>query len=167
MAKNNYTPLKVIPNENDLKMIVSNFEYKKIENSELPEVIFQNGLVEKCNSFIAAASGSTDGMLYSFTGIRPDKGNVVDEHPFVFYYDNNDPSKNFGGVIHHGDWENRTYPLENWQIEALESSGITASFTYKSIPPGSSGSLDLLRSNGILEGISTQFEILFKNNPNQ
>lgn len=162
MPKNQYTPLDNLPDENHLKKMISNFEYKRINTNELPSPIDNNGLVEKCNSFILAASGSTDGMLYSFVGIRPDKGNVADEHPFVLYYDYNDPKNNFGGIIHHGDWNGRTTPLDNTQISAMSASGLTASFTYKTIPTEGSGSLDELRQNGMLEGLSDQFEILFK-----
>ena len=122
-------------------------------------------LVEVKSSGSLSISGSTAGMLYTFVGLRLDKGNVIDEHPFVLYYDYNDPSKNFGGIIHHGDWQERTKQLEPWQVAALGASGMTASFTYKSIPPGSSGSLDDLRANGVLDGISEQFNILFKNKP--
>ena len=165
MGKNHFSPLEDLPNEDDLKKIISNFEYKKIENNELPYPIFNNGLVNKCNSFLLAASGSSEGMLYSFVGIRPDKGDVIDEHPFVYYYDYNDASKNFGGIIHHGDWSSRTTPMEEWQIAALNSSGLTASFNYKTIPPGGSGSLNDLKANGMIEGLSDQFEILFNNKP--
>jgi len=162
MAKNQYTSLDKLPDENDLKKMISNFEYKRINTNELPSPIGNNGLVGKCNSFILAASGSTEGMLYSFVGIRPDKGDMADEHPFVFYYDYNDSTKNFGGIIHHGDWKDRTTLLDNTQIAAMIASGLTASFTYKTIPTASSGSLDDLRQNGMLEGLSDQFEILFK-----
>jgi len=44
----------------------------------------------------------------------------------------------------------------------MSASGLTASFTYKTIPTTGSGSLDDLRQNGMLEGLSDQFEILFK-----
>jgi len=162
MSKCEFTSLDEIPNENDLKNIVSNFEYKRISKNDLPSPININGLSNKCNSFIAAASGSTDGIHYSIVGIRPDKGNLVDEHPFVFYYDYNDPSKNFGGIIHHGDWNERTTLLNQEQISALNASGLTANFTYKSIPFSGSGSLEDLRKNGMLEGLSDQFEILIK-----
>lgn len=165
MPKNQFSPLDNLPSEEDIKKLVSNFEYKKIEISELPSPFNNNGLVNRCNSFIVCASGSTAGMLYSFVGLRPDKCDVIDEHPFVCYYDYNDPSKNFGGIIHHGTWDGRTFPLEPWQIAAIDASGMTANFTYKSIPPDSSGSLDDLRSNGMLNGLSKQFEILFRNKP--
>jgi hypothetical protein len=163
MASNQFSPLENLPNEDDLKKMVENFQYKKIETHQLPNEIFTNGLSQKFNSVIVAASGSTAGMLYSFVGLRPDKGGVIDEHPFVYYYDNNDSSKNFGGIIHHGDWDQRTYQLEQWQLDAMASSGLTASFTYKEIPSGSSGSLEDLRENGMLDGLSSQFETLFKN----
>jgi len=163
MGSNKFSKLEDLPNENDIKKIVNNFEYKKIENHDLPKPIDSNGLISKCNSFVLCASGSTEGMLYSFTGLRPDKGNVIDEHPFVFYYDYNDPSNNFGGIIHHGNWSGRTVKLEPWQIAAMDSSGLTANFTYKGIPPGDSGSLSDLNDKGMLKGVSDQFQILINN----
>ena len=48
----------------------------------------------------------------------------------------------------------------------MDASGLTTNFTYKSIPPDSSGSLEDLKNNGMLKGLSKQFEILIKNNPN-
>lgn len=165
MSKNQFCPLDDLPNEEELKKIVPNMTFKKITNNELPSQIKNNGLVKECNSFIAAASGSLNGTLYSFIGIRPDKGNVIDEHPFVFYYDHNDASNNFGGIINHGNWSERTIPMEQKQIDAMTASGITANFTYKTVPFGSTGSLMDLKKNGILDGISTQFDILMKNNP--
>lgn len=163
MAANQFSPIENLPDENEMKSLVGNFQYKKMEINGLPEVIKENKLTSKFNSAIVAASGSTTGMLYAVVGLRPDKGNVIDEHPFVFYYDYTDNSKNFGGIIHHGKWDQRTYPLTKWQLDALESSGLTASFMYKEIPPYGSGSLDDLRTNGMLDGLSSQFETLFKN----
>lgn len=55
MPKNQYTPLSELPDENDLKKMISNFEYKRIETNQLPNPIINNGLVNKCNSFILAA----------------------------------------------------------------------------------------------------------------
>lgn len=141
MSKNKFTKLEEIPKEADLKKIVLNLEYKKVRNTDLPEPIIENGLISKCNSFIVTASGSAAGMLYSLVGIRPD-GDNVDEHPIVYYYNYVNPSESFGGIIHHGDWDGRTTPLESEQINAMTISGLTADFTYKSIPPDASGSLE-------------------------
>lgn len=162
MAKNQFSPLENLPNEEDLKSLVSNFEYRRLEIHELPEPIASNGLTKKCNSFILGASGSTSGMLYTVNGLRPD-GKDMDQNPFVFYYDYEDSAKNFGGIIHHGDWPERTIPLEQHQIDAMIASGLTASFSYKGIPLGATGSLGDLNTNGLLEGISEQFDILFIN----
>lgn len=161
---NEFSPLSSLPNEDELKNLISNLQYKRLDVHELPTVIASNGLVSKFNSSIIAASGSTEGMLYSIVGIRPDK-NDIDEHPFVFYYDHSDSSKNFGGIIHHGDWHERTVPMEPDQIAAMSASGLTASFTYKQIPPNSSGSLNELFNNGMISGYTKQFEILMKNKP--
>ncbi len=162
MAKTSFTPLDSIPKEEDLTKMINNLEYKKIEISQLPSPLDKNGLVSKCNSFVLASSGSTDSTVYSFVGIRPDHNNV-DEHPIVLYYDRLDQSKNFGGIIHHGNWPDRTVPLTPEQTTALSASGITANFTYKSIPSGASGSLNDLNINGMLQGLSAQFDILLKN----
>ncbi len=88
---------------------------------------------------------------------------MIDEQPFVFYYNRKNPSKNFGGIIHHGDWPGRTVSMETWQTEALARSGLTAEFTYKSIPHDGFGSLYDPHENWMLEGITKQFEMLFKN----
>lgn len=162
MAKNQFSPQQDLPDENELKKLITNFNYRRLEIADLPPEIATNGLTTKCNSFILGASGSTSGMLYSFVGIRPD-GNDIDENPFVYYYDYTDANKNFGGIIHHGDWQLRTVPMSSEQMNAMAASGLTASFTYKGIPTGASGSLNDLKSNGMLDGFSDQFEILFRN----
>lgn len=156
---NKFSPISNLPNRSELESIVDNLEYKRIDVSELPEEIKGNGLTDKFNSVIIAASGSTDSMVYSVIGLRPD-GDDIDEHPFVFYYDNNNPSSNFGGIIHHGNWPGRTFELSENQKTALNLSGLTASFTYKDIPTNSSGSLYDLQKKGMLEGITSQFKIL-------
>ena len=164
MSKNKFSPLPVLPAESDLGKIVCLFEYKRVYRSELPTPLNTHPLTEKCNSFLLASSGTTQTeVVYTVIGIRPDKGDVIDEHPFVFYYNRKDPAKNFGGIIHHGDWPGRTVSMETWQTEALARSGLTAEFTYKSIPPDGFGSLYDLHENGMLEGITKQFEMIFKN----
>lgn len=163
MAKNRFTQLTDLPSREELERLVDNMGYIKLEVNKLPDEVKNNGLSGKFNSVILCASGSTESMVYSAVGIRPDKGGVADEHPFVFYYDNNDPSGSFGGIIHHGDWPGRTTSLSQTQIDALDASGLTASFAYKGIPQDSSGSLDDLNRNGMLEGVSKQFQILLDN----
>lgn len=145
MAKNQFSPQQDLPDENELKKLITNFNYRRLEIADLPPEIAKNGLTTKCNSFI-----------------RPD-GNDIDENPFVYYYDYTDAEKNFGGIIHHGDWQLRTVPMSTEQMNAMVASGLTASFTYKGIPTGASGSLNDLKSNGMLDGFSDQFEILFRN----
>lgn len=163
---NQFSRLDDIPEKSELENMIGNIEYRRVEIHELPLAIQSNGLTNKCNSFILAASGSTDGMLYTLVGVRPDGPNI-DEHPFLYYYDNNDATKNFGGIIHHGNWNDRTTPLTQQQILAISASGITASFTYKGIPNGASGSLYDLNANGMLEGITEQFRIFLNNQENE
>ena len=100
MSKNKFSPLPVLPAESDLGKIVCLFEYKRVYRSELPTPLNTHPLTEKCNSFLLASSGTTQTeVVYTVIGIRPDKGDVIDEHPFVFYYNRKDPAKNFGGII--------------------------------------------------------------------
>ena len=156
-----FTKLTQFPEEADFSALVGNLEYVKITIDQLPYPINENRLVAKCNSFILAASGSSQGNYYSCIGLRPDKEDI-DEHPIVFYYDKDDSSRNFGGIIHHGDWDGRTTPMEQWQLDAMATSGMTAQFTYKGIAPKSSGSLDDLAQKRMLTGLSRQFELLKK-----
>jgi len=152
MKKNKFTRIPNIPSREKLQNLVPNLTYKKLTVDELPVEIKSNGLISKFNSVIAAASGSTAGdMVFIFNGIRIDH-NKIDEHPFVIYFDETDNTKDFGGIIDHGDWPDRTTFLEPWQETAISASGITASFSYKGIPPGTSGSLYDLEDNGMLEG---------------
>jgi len=163
MTKNKFTRLPRIPPRQQLENLVPNLTYKKLTVDELPDEIKSNGLTTKFNSVIAAASGSTTGaMVFVFTGIRID-GNEIDEHPFVIHFDASDETKDFGGIIHHGDWPGRTTSLEPWQETAISASGITADFAYKGIPHRTSGSLYDLHDNGMLEGFKKQADILFKN----
>ncbi len=163
MKKNKFTRIPIIPARTTLENLVPNLTYKKLKVDELPVEIKSNGLTNKFNSVIAAASGSTGGtMVFAFNGIRIDH-DQIDEHPFVIYLDSNDPTKNFGGIIDHGDWPDRTTFLEPWQESAISASGITADFAYKGIPPGTSGSLYDLDNNGLLYGFKKQASILFKN----
>jgi len=161
MAQNEFHALEHIPDEKELQKLVPNLCYVRINTDALPEVIRSNGLAQKCNSFLIAASGSNNDICYTAIGLRPDKNNtVIDEHPFVFYYNGKDTTKNFCGIINHGNWDQRTVPLEQAQIDALSACGLTASFTYKTIPDSASGQLSDLSKNGMLVGISKQFDVL-------
>ena len=112
MSQNEFHQLDRIPKEEDLEKIVSNFWFVRVNSDSLPEAIRLNGLSQKCNSFLVAASGSSGGICYSAVGLRLDNNNtVIDEHPFVFYNDKTDPSRSFGGIINHGNWHERTVPL--------------------------------------------------------
>jgi len=163
MKKNKFTRIPIIPPRSIMENLVPNLTYKKLTVDELPDEIKSNGLTNKFNSVIAAASGSTGGaIVFTINGIRIDH-DKIDEHPFVMYFDADDPTKNFGGIIDHGDWPDRTTFLESWQETAISASGITANFAYKGIPHWTSGSLYDLDDNGMLEGFKKQAAILFKN----
>lgn len=165
MSKKKYSPLNNLPQREVFEKLVGNLEYKRIETTELPSEIQNNELIKKWNSCILAASGSTETMCYTIVGLRPDENNtVIDEHPIVVGYDNLNPSHNFGGIINHGKWKGRTLELEQYQIDLLNTCGLHSGFTYKGIPPKTSGSLYELNENGMLEGVTKQFNILLKNN---
>lgn len=166
MGKNKFTRIENIPSREKLEAIVPNLTYKYLRIEELPDEFKSYGLISKFNSVIAAASGTTTGvMVFAFNGVRIDHPKI-DEHPFLIYFDGNDQTKDFGGIIDHGDWPDRTTYLESWQEEAISASGITASFMYKGIPPQSSGSLYDLDDNGMLEGFKKQMTTLFINKNN-
>jgi len=167
MKKNKFTKIVKLPNKRDLESLIPNLTYKKLEVDQLPEEIKSNGLINKFNSVIGAASGSTFGvMVFAFNGIRIDH-DKIDEHPFVIFFDESDPTNNFGGIIDHGDWPDRTTFLEPWQEAAISASGLTANFVYKGIPPGTSGSLYDLKDNKMLDGFIKQVDILIKNKPDK
>jgi hypothetical protein len=165
MKKNKFTRIPIIPTRTTLENLIPNLTYKKLKVDELPHEIKSNGLTSKFNSVLVAASGSTGGtMVFTFNGIRIDH-DKIDEHPFVIYFDGTDSTKDFGGIIDHGDWPDRTTSLEPWQETAISASGITADFSYKGILPGTSGSLYDLDDNGMLTGFKKQATILIKNKP--
>ena len=169
MSNNNiYSPLpsKVMPSEDKLNSLVTDMCYARVNDlNVLPPEMKSNGLTQKFNSVVFAASASDTGICYTAIGLRPDKNNtVIDEHPFVFYYDKYDSSKNFWGIIHHGNWDGRTFPDKKVEA-ALSASGLTAEFTYKQIPPGSSGLLLSLSANGMLNGFIKQQEIVYQQIP--
>ncbi|MBL7867161.1 MAG: hypothetical protein JNM71_03995 [Flavobacterium lindanitolerans] len=167
-TKANFTQLDNVPDKETMSSLVDNLQYKRICTDFLPDEIKSNGLVTKFNSVIIAASGSTETMCYTIVGLRPDQGNtVIDEHPFVIGYNNNHPTQSFGGIIHHGDWNGRTQNLTQEQINILNTSGLTAEFTYKDIPMNTSGSLYDLHQKNMLEGISDQFITLLKRYNNE
>lgn len=163
MKRNKFFRLNSIPKRKYLENIVPNLTYKRMTIDELPSEIKSHPLTKKFNSVIAAASASSSGtMRFTFSGVRIDNGSV-DEHPFVFCYGALGVGDDFGGIIDHGSWNQRTIPLEPWQEKAMAASGLTANFVYKGIPPGASGSLYDLKENGMLEGFSKQFSVLLKN----
>jgi len=160
---NKFTLLEKNPPINAWLKLGNNLEYNRVPVSDLPEEVRENGLTTKFNSAIVAISGSTEHTVVSVIGLRPDKGNVIDEHSMVYYYDNVNSINNFGGIIHHGNWQGRTTTMTDQQVAAIEASGLTAAFTYKEIPLPGSGSLQNLDEKGMLTGLSKQFKILIEN----
>ncbi len=149
---NNYIPL----NTYGLKQI-----------NELPDFIQQNGLTKNFNSALVVASGSTAYNFYGVIGYRPDEGNtVIDEHAFVYLRDN-DTNEILGGILHHADYEGRTSPIPQNIQDALTVSGVTASISFSRMPDIVAGSLDDLLKQGILSGVSANFNISFSKLKNQ
>lgn len=144
---NNYIPL-------------NSYEHKQV--NELPDFIKNNGLTNNFNSALIVASGSTDYNFYGVIGYRPDENNtVIDEHAFVYLV--HKPTNNvIGGILHHADYEGRTSTIPIDIQEALTISGVTASISSPRMPKQISGSLDDLLDDGILSGVSANFNISFK-----
>lgn len=161
MEINKITPVVSIPSEEKLAELVNNLGYKRMGIELLPIEKKSNKLVNKFNSVIIAASGSSEIMCYTIIGLRPDDENsVIDEHPFVFAYNKNHPTQSFGGIIHHGSWPERTYSFSLVQINLHNLNGITTEFSCKSIPMNTSRSLEDLNKNNMFKGINDQFRIL-------
>jgi hypothetical protein len=138
---------------------LNTFEHK--QTNQLPEFIQRNGVSQKFNSALVVASGSSDYDFYGVIGYRPDENNtVIDEHAFVYLRDKK-TDEIFGGILHHADYPGLTTPIPSHLQMALSSSGVTASISIKRMPNHPSGSLDDLLSQGILSGVSANFNISF------
>lgn len=138
---------------------LNTYEHKQV--NELPDFIQQNGLAKSFNSALVVASGSTAYDFYGVIGYRPDEGNtVMDEHAFVYLRDKA-TDEIFGGILHHGNYDGRTTPIPLNIQQALNSSGVSASISFSRMPTQISGSLDDLLNQGILSGVSANFNISF------
>lgn len=136
---------------------INSYSYKEV--NELPDFIQNNGLVDKFNSALVVASGSSDYDFYTVIGYRPDeKNSVVDEHAFVYMYDKTNESWD-GGILHHADYDGRTTPLSKESTEILNISGITASILLERAPEQKDGTLEDLEKENILSGVSKNFWI--------
>ncbi|MBI3520515.1 MAG: hypothetical protein HY062_14350 [Bacteroidetes bacterium] len=143
---NNYIPLNT-------------YQFKQVH--ELPDFIQQNGLSKKFNSALVVASASTSYDFYGVIGYRPDEKNkVIDEHAFVYIRDKG-TDEIFGGILHHGDYEGRTTAIPEHIKNALDASGVTASISFSRMPSSNNGDLDKLMEDGILSGVSANFNISF------
>lgn len=138
---------------------LNTYGHKQI--NELPDFIQQNGLTKGFNSALVVASGSTAYDFYGVIGYRPDEGNtVIDEHAFVYLKDNG-TNEILGGILHHADYEGRTSPIPQNIQDALTVSGVTASISFSRMPSEVTGTLDDLLNQGILSGVSANFNISF------
>ena len=136
------------------------YQFKQV--NELPDFIQNNGLSKKFNSALVVASGSTSYDFYGVIGYRPDENNtVMDEHAFVYLKDNN-TNEVIGGILHHADYSGRSTPIPVNIQNALIASGVTASISFSRMPNQISGSLDDLVNQGILTGVSENFNITYK-----
>lgn len=131
--------------------------YKIVKVGELPEFIKKNGVSQKFNSALVVASGSADQNFYGIIGYRPDKRNtVIDEHAFVYIEDKN--SQNIeGGIIHHASYDGRTTELSAEMTQKLNDSGVTTEISMSRLPTFPSGSLDDLKNDNIMNGVTANF----------
>lgn len=157
------TNIDIMPDSASLASLVENMCYRCLSIDKIPKEICSNfKITSKWNSALIISSGSQDGMCYALVGYRPDKnGTVIDEDPYIFYFDNNDPTANFGVQIHHGNWKGRTIGLSAEQISHLNGCGQTANLQIKFIPQNTSGSLAYLYQSGSYVGVTEMYGIMF------
>lgn len=160
MAKNQFSPINNPLSNEEWESFIPMNSFAMKEVHELPEFIRNNGVTQKFNSTLTVASASTSQEFYGIIGYRPDKQNTeLDEHAWV-YVRNIETDTWQGGVLHHADYPGRTTPLPQYITDALNTSGVTASIDLDREPTKKSGSLEDLRDEGVLSGVSANFYIV-------
>ncbi|MDP3115171.1 MAG: hypothetical protein Q8M98_10435 [Candidatus Cloacimonadaceae bacterium] len=133
-------------------------EYRIIYPNEYPP-LSQSKLLAKAPCAVVACSGSLGFVSYIFQLYRPDreKGKyVIDEHQYVCCY-NTTTRESASGYIHHADYAERTYSIDQKMVSYLTgSSSLPVIFPTK-VPP-TSGSLDELRQLGRIDGLDFCYE---------
>ncbi|MCC6463120.1 MAG: hypothetical protein IT260_21810 [Saprospiraceae bacterium] len=134
---------------------LNSYDVKQV--NQLPEFIQKVGVVQKFNSALTVSSGSADKNFYGIIGYRPDKSNtVIDEHAFVFIEDKK-TGQIEGGIIHHAAYEGRTTNLSPEMTQNLNLFGVTTKISILRLPTSFSGSLDDLRKENIMDGVTANF----------
>lgn len=134
---------------------LNSYEVKQVD--QLPEFIQKIGVVHKFNTALTVSSGSAGKNFYGIIGYRPDKNNtVIDEHAFVFIEDKK-TGQIEGGIIHHAAYEGRTTNLSPEMTQNLNQFGVTAEISMLRLPTSFSGSLDDLRKENIMDGVTANF----------
>ena len=134
--------------------------YKIVDVKMLPDWL-PSGLIKKFNCAVIASSGNTSICVGIIMGYRIYK-DEIDEHPFVVAFDKKN-LKEYSGIINHGNWfPGRTtgIPVEMKRLIAL--SGLAVNFRFERKPEFPSGTLDDLKSQGILNGYEKTISIIEK-----
>ena len=135
------------------------FTFKTVCQEQLPDFLPEN-LSKKYNSGYFASSGTTiinnDQQSYFyigfFVGLRIDR-DFLDEQVYVSVYDKQTDALIFGGYLQHGSYDDRTTPLDNEQIQLINSSGITVNIHTNRLPKISQGPLRYLDENKLITGL--------------
>jgi len=132
--------------------------YNTLKSNELPDWL-PNNLTKKFNTAVIASSGNTETYVGIIMGYRIDHENI-DEHPFVVAFDKKSEME-YSGFIEHGDWQpGRTTEMPEEMKKLLRLSGLTADFKFCRKPIFESGTLDDLKSQGVLNGYERTVAII-------
>ena len=132
--------------------------YVIIFPSEYPP-LSQSQLLAKAPCAILGCSGSSDYRSYIFQMYRLDREHglyVIDEHQYISCY-NIITNESVSGYIHHANYPNRTYNIDQSLVQYLTGSGCLP-VIFPSQVPDKSGSLEELRSLGRIEGLDFCYE---------
>jgi len=103
--------------------------------------IVPDSLLNKVNGVVLMNSASADVTVFVANMNRVDMpASAVDQEPYIAVFDHNQSSAS-GGVVHHGNWPERTtYPDQKF-FDAIAASGIQARYPLATVPTAGSGLL--------------------------
>ena len=132
--------------------------YKVVDINELPDWL-PSTLTCKFNSAVFASSGNSNTYVGIIMGYRIDH-DKIDEHPFVVAFDKSNQAE-YSGFIEHGNWiPGRTTEIPQEMKELIISSGLTVNFRFERKPEITFGTLNDLKSQGILNGYERTVSVI-------
>lgn len=133
--------------------------YKVVDQTQFPDWL-PSSLTNKFNSAVMAASGNSVTYVAIFMGFRIDH-NQIDEHPFVVAFGKDNGSE-FSGLIEHGNWDGRSTTIPPEMERLISASGFSTHISFGRKPEVSTGTLEDLKSQGILNGYEQAVNIIEK-----